>query len=209
MEAHLRAGVAVYNAGGYHAAHDAWEDWWLSLDSGTDDERFLHGLIQFTAAVFHACEGNRSGATGLAGSGQEYLADLPAAYRDVNVGDVRRYLATLEDDPGIVDRRDPLALTHGGDRLRPGDLGFDATCVAAGVLAEEDGYDETLFERAVAYAREDVEEAVASSPFVALLFDFVRDPEHRGTVAQRLGEHVRRRASRDDDVAGLFEEREG
>ena len=26
MDAHLRAGVAIYNAGHYHAAHDAWED---------------------------------------------------------------------------------------------------------------------------------------------------------------------------------------
>ncbi|MFB6301121.1 MAG: DUF309 domain-containing protein, partial [Halobacteriales archaeon] len=51
MDAHLRAGIAIYNAGGYHAAHDAWEDHWLDLESGTDDERFLHGLIQFTAAV--------------------------------------------------------------------------------------------------------------------------------------------------------------
>ncbi|NIS31883.1 MAG: DUF309 domain-containing protein, partial [Actinobacteria bacterium] len=54
MDAHLRAGIAIYNAGGYHAAHDAWEDHWLELEAGTDDERFLHGLIQFTAAVHHA-----------------------------------------------------------------------------------------------------------------------------------------------------------
>jgi predicted metal-dependent hydrolase len=73
MESHLRAGVAVYNAGQYHAAHDAWEDHWLDLEQGTDDEQFLHGLIQFTAAVHHARTRNWSGATGLASSARDYL----------------------------------------------------------------------------------------------------------------------------------------
>jgi len=66
MEAHLRAGIAVFNGGGYHTAHDCWEARWLDLESGTDDERFLHGLIQYTAAVHHASERNWGGATGLA-----------------------------------------------------------------------------------------------------------------------------------------------
>ena len=68
MREHLRAGIAVYNAGEYHAAHDAWEDYWLDLERGTDDERLLHGLIQFTAAVHHAEERNWEGAVGLAES---------------------------------------------------------------------------------------------------------------------------------------------
>jgi len=54
----LRAGIAIHNAGHYHAAHDAWEDEWLELDDGSD-ERLLHGLIQFTAAIHHAR--NRTG----------------------------------------------------------------------------------------------------------------------------------------------------
>jgi len=208
MDTHLRAGVAIYNAGGYHAAHDAWEECWLELDSGTEDERFLHGLIQFTAAVFHAHNRNWSGATGLAGSGRRYLADLSADYRGVNVGAVRVYLRTIERDPEVVERRRPLALTHEDDRLVLDDLNFEATCVAATVLAEERGYDEELIERAIAYAREDVEDETVSSPFVALLFDFVREPENRDIVVRRLGEHVDRRASRDEDVTGLFERRE-
>ena len=77
MEAALRAGVAIYNAGEFHAAHDAWEAEWLGLDDGTDDERLLHGLIQFTAVVHHARERNWSGAVGLAESAGEYLADHP------------------------------------------------------------------------------------------------------------------------------------
>jgi hypothetical protein len=205
MDAHLRAGVAIYNAGGYHAAHDAWEDHWLDLDSGTDDERFLHGLIQFTAAVFHARNGNWSGATGLAESGREYLAGLGATYRGVDVAAVREYLWSLARDPEVIERRPPLALTLDSDRLTPADLDFEATAVAADVLAEEHGYDEAVIADAVRYARADLADDATGSPFVTLLFDFVRDPDSRDIVAQRLGDHVQRRRTREDDVAGLFD----
>jgi hypothetical protein len=205
MDAHLRAGVAIYNAGGYHAAHDAWEDHWLDLESGTDDERFLHGLIQFTAAVYHATEGNDSGATGLAESAQDYLADLPADYREINVGEVRDFLAALEADPALLAERDPPSLRHSGRRLVPEDLGLDATCVAAELLAEEEGYDEATVEDATAYARADADSEATGSPFLPLVFDFVRDPDNRAVVFQRLSEHVGRRRDREDDVSGLFE----
>jgi hypothetical protein len=204
VESHLRAGVAIYNTGGYHAAHDAWEDRWLDLDEG-DDERFLHGLIQFTAAVYHARTRNWSGATGLADSARDYLAGLDSHYRGVNVGDVRTYLGRLERDPERVERHRPLGLRYRGDRLALSDLEFEATCVAADVIAEEAGYDQATIEQATVYARADVDDEATGSPFVTLLFDFVREPENRGIVAQRLSEHVGRRQSRDDDVAGLFD----
>jgi predicted metal-dependent hydrolase len=206
MEAHLRAGIAIYNAGEYHAAHDAWEAHWLDLDAGTDDERFLHGLIQFTAAVYHAHDGNWSGATGLADSAGEYLDGLPPTYRGVDVGAVRAALSTLARDPEVIERGRPLALTHEGSELALGDLRFEATAVVADVFAEEHGYDEALIETAIEYARADLADDVASSPFVTLLFDFVREPENRGIIVQRLGEHAARRRSRDDDVSGLFDE---
>jgi hypothetical protein len=206
MEAHLRAGIAVYNAGEHHAAHDAWEAHWLDLPTGTDDERFLHGLIQFTAAVYHARNGNWSGATGLADSARGYLDGLPADYRGVNVGSVRAALAALADDPELVERRQPPALTHDGTELRFEDLRFEGTAVAAAVLAEEHGYDEDRLAAAADYARADLDDEVVESPFVTLLFDFVREPENRPIVAQRLAEHTDRRQHRDDDVSGLFDE---
>jgi len=205
MDTHLQAGVGIYNTGRYHAAHDAWEDRWLDLESGTDDERFLHGLIQFTAAVHHADTGNRAGATGLADSARGYLDGLDPAYRGVNVGSVRRYLDALGRDPGAIE--DPLALTYDGAALELDDLGFEATAIAAAVLAEADGHDETLFEAAATYARADLDDGRTASPFVTLLFDFVREPDDRGIVTQRLSEHTQRRQHRDEDVTGLFEER--
>jgi hypothetical protein len=205
MEANLQAGVAVYNAGYYHAAHDAWEDHWLDLESGTDDEQFLHGLIQFTAAIHHAHDRNWSGTVGLADSARDYLDGLPPDYRDVDVKSVRRALEALAADPARVEREPVPALTYADDALALKDLGFEATAVAADVLADEFGYDEATVEQAVAYAHSDLADGNETSQFVTFLFDFVRDDEHRQIVFQRLSEHVDRRRHRERDVDGLFE----
>ena len=204
MRAHLRAGVAIYDEGRYHAAHDAWEDYWLDLEADTDDERLLHGLIQFTAVVHHAFEGNWAGATGLAQSAGEYLADLPADYRGVDLDAVRPFLARTAEDPEHVERVGPPELTHEGEVLGYDDLDFDATAVTAAVIAEADGYDEDAMERAIEYAREEVD-AGTSGTYTGLVFSFVRDPAKRGIVFQRLTEHVRRERSKEEDVEGLFD----
>jgi len=205
IEAPLRAGIAVYNAGNYHAAHDAWEEYWLALESDTDDERFLHGLIQFTAAVYHATERNWGGATGLAESARAYLAALPDTYRGVDVAAVREYLATLHADPEVIDRRAPLALTHEGEVLHLTHLDFASSAAAAEVYAEEGPYDEAVIEQAVDYARADLDAGDETSDFVTFVMDFARDSDNRGIVHQRLSERVERREQRESDVDGLFE----
>ncbi len=179
MDAHLRAGVAVYNEGEYHGAHDAWEDLWLELEAGTDDERLLHGLIQFTAAVFHARNGNWAGAVGLAGSGRGYLRDLPADYRGVNVETVRSFLEALEADPERIERARPPALTVDGEALTFADLGFDATVIAAGVFAAEYGYDESRREAAAAFARERLADDAVDGSFDEFVLAFLRDSSTR------------------------------
>ena len=135
MDAALRAGIAIYDAGHYHAAHDAWEAHWLSLSEGSDDERFLHGLIQFTALVHHGRRANWDGVRGLAESADGYLAALPDGYRGVNLADVRRFLARAETDPTAVDWDRPPALTYRGAPLALADLDDDAARVAADVLS--------------------------------------------------------------------------
>jgi hypothetical protein len=205
MRDHLRAGVAIYNAGEHHAAHDAWEDHWLGLESGTDDERLLHGLIQFTAAVHHAHRANWVGVRGLAESAADYLADLPTDYRGVNVGEVRASLRAVATDPEHVERAPPPDLTHEDTALVPEDLRFDAAAVAADVLAEEYGYDERVIEQAVEYARLDLDSERATSQFVTFVMDFARDRANRGIIFQRLRQHVEQRAHEEEDVEGLFE----
>ena len=224
MDAHLRAGIAIYNEGYYHAAHDAWEEHWMGLSEGSDKD-FLQGLIQFTAAVYHTTTENWIGARKLSTKAQTYLDGLEDSYRGVDLRPVRYHLRALERDPERVSSESPPAIEHDGDALGFEALDFEATAVATTVLAEEWGYDETTFERAVEYARRDIEDGNETSPFVALLFDFVREGkrsalsdgasgdhsdasathvDHRGIIAQRVGEHVDRRDSRESDVSGLF-----
>ncbi|MCO8253557.1 DUF309 domain-containing protein [Haladaptatus sp. AB618] len=205
MDTYLRAGLAIYNAGEFHAAHDAWEDYWLGLDSGTADERFLHGLIQFTAVVHHTTDSNWTGIRGLAESAAAYLGDLPGEYRGVDVETVRSYLRAVRDDPEYVERVAPPRLTDDGAVLRPDDLDFEESAVAALVLAEEFGYEESVLERAIEFARMDLEAGDEGSRFITFVMDFVRQPENRALIFQRLSQHVERREFRETDVDGLFE----
>ncbi|MEF8829672.1 MAG: DUF309 domain-containing protein [Haloarcula sp.] len=202
MRDHLRAGIAVYNEGRYHAAHDAWEAYWLDLDSG-DDERFLHGLIQFTAVVYHASEANWSGAQGLAESAAEYLEGLPDPYRGVALAEVRSFLAATAADPHHA-AADPPALTHNGESVDYDALDFDATAIAAAVLAEAGRYDEAVIDDAVRRARDELD-GDGGSQFVGMLFSFVRERDQRPVVYQRLRDHVELEQQRDDDVRGLFD----
>lgn len=210
MEFHLRAGLAVFNAGGYHTAHDCWEEYWLDLKKGSEDERFLHGLIQYTAAVYHARTRNWGGATGLVESAGEYLAGLPATYRGVDIASVRGYLDALDDDPELIERRRPLQLTHDGVVVTPEDLGFEATAVAAEALAETRDED-ALLGRAIEFARKDIDGTAEAdrgetdSRLLPLVFDYVREPASRGMVVRRLEQHTERRQAKVDDVSGLFE----
>lgn len=204
MDAALRAGIALYNAGEYHAAHDPWEDRWLRLDAG-DDERFLQALIQFTAATHHARQRNWSGATGLATSARDYLTGLGTRYRTVDLAPLRRWLRALAADPAVVERRGPPPLRHGD--VPPGldDLRFEAAALAASALAEEHGFDPTVIDRAVAFARQEIADGDGSL-FASTLLAFVTAGEARPLVHRRLEGHVDRREREYTDVAGLFDE---
>jgi hypothetical protein len=204
MDDALRAGVAVYNVGDYHDAHDAWEEVWLDLREGSDDERFLHGLIQFTAAVHHARSGNWAGATGLAESARQYLGGLATPYRGVDLATVRSYLAALLRDPERAERARPPALTVDGHPLAIADLAFEGAARVARLRAEADRYDAATVERAMELAREEVAEG-SRTRFTALVMDFAEDDAHRDLVYRRLADHVERRERKRSDVEGLFD----
>ena len=107
-------------------------------------------------------------------------------------------------DPEHAERVAVPSLTHEGVALDYEALDFDATAVAAQVLAEADGYDEGAIEDAIGYAREELTER-GEGTFVGLLFSFVREDAKRPVVAQRLGQHVERERGKDADVEKLFE----
>ena len=204
FEERLRAGVALYTAGRYRAAHDPWEAAWH--EAAGDDDPFLHGLVQFTAAIHHGLGGNREGAVGLARSAQGYLAGLPSDHRGVDLDTVRGFLPELERDPESA-ARDPPELRYEGRQLVLSDLEFPAARHAAAAVAEDlDGYDEEVVERAGEYAVADLEAGRATTPFVALLLDFVDPGEtSRALVYARLEQHVRKRDAEAADVDGLFD----
>ena len=54
------AGIDLYNAGEYHAAHDAWEERWMGPVS-VDEKLFLQAMIQ-SAVAFHHLQIGRPGA---------------------------------------------------------------------------------------------------------------------------------------------------
>jgi predicted metal-dependent hydrolase len=54
------AGIDLYNAGEFHAAHDAWEERWRD-DCGPQEKLFLQAMIQ-SAVIFHHIEIGRRGA---------------------------------------------------------------------------------------------------------------------------------------------------
>ena len=54
------AGIDLYNAGEFHAAHDAWEERWMG-EVGRDEKLFLQAMIQ-SAVAFHHLQIRRPGA---------------------------------------------------------------------------------------------------------------------------------------------------
>ncbi|QCC48599.1 DUF309 domain-containing protein [Halobellus limi] len=212
MQEALRVGVAVFNAGDYHVAHEAWEEPWLALADGTPEERLLHGLIQYAAAVHHGRRRNWSGQRGLAESAAGYLAAVDDPR--VNVDEVRAYLRRLAADPELAERRRPPALRYDGETLEPTDLSFEDVATAVTLLAAEyESFDAAVVDDAIRYAREEL--AGDSSPegtpqrrsrgFVGMLFSFAADRAQRSLVYERLRGHVERRRSQESDVSGLFD----
>jgi len=54
------AGIDLYNAGEFHAAHDAWEERWMG-EVGPKEKLFLQAMIQ-SAVAFHHLDIDRPGA---------------------------------------------------------------------------------------------------------------------------------------------------
>lgn len=195
---YLRAGVALFNDGYYLSAHEPWEESWL-MDRRDDRDDCLQGLVQATGAIHHAIEGNPDGASGLSGSAPGYLEEC--ADSSVRVTDLGNWLDELTDDPDLVSTDPPPQLTVEGAVVELSDLEFPAAGIAAEAIAET--RDDHHLEQAVAYAESDLADGRSTSPLVTLVLDVLAGGGH--TVRRRLEQHVDRRRSRDDDVAGLFE----
>lgn len=206
METALRTGMALFNVGAYHEAHDPWEERWLELTDGSADERLLHGLIQYTAAVHHAHHANWEGVVGLATGALDYLSAVPPVYRDVDCSSVRSTLRRLADDPEWIERARVPPMRLDGAVVTPGRLSAEERCLAAEALAEHRPAPERrVVEEAIACARADREAGRSPAPFERLLVAYLRDHDRPAIVLDRLRAHLRRRRERLAGVADLFD----
>ena len=80
-------GVALFNAGKFFEAHEAWEELWLA--ESQPEKTFLQGLIQLAAAWHHHSRGNSRGAKSLLAAGIAKLERFPGRHRGLVLAQVR------------------------------------------------------------------------------------------------------------------------
>ena len=94
----LAEGLRLYDAGEFFAAHEAWENVWLSLQE--PDKTFLQGLIQVTAAFYHLQRNNPLGTALLLQAALRRLERYPVSFGGISVAllcnDIRERLVVLE-----------------------------------------------------------------------------------------------------------------
>jgi hypothetical protein len=90
-EATLQAGIELFDAGRYLAAHELFEELWEATEGSEAD--FFKGLLQAAVALHHFESGNLEGAARLYTGHRRCLA----AYQPAHAGlDVTRFLADMQ-----------------------------------------------------------------------------------------------------------------
>lgn len=123
------AGIDLYNAGEFHAAHDAWEERWRD-DCGPQEKLFLQALIQ-SAVIFHHIEiGRRGAARRMYGMAREKFERLGRErFMSLNVREyvegLARALRWLEESGDPREAVVPVDLEAPPMRLMPGVMEYD------------------------------------------------------------------------------------
>src|SRR5918999_1233235 len=97
------AGIDLYNAGEFHAAHDAWEERWMG-EVGPQEKLFLQAMIQSAVAFHHLDIGRPGAARQMYLRAKEKFARLGVSvYMSLDLDDYQaqldRALAWLHDAP--------------------------------------------------------------------------------------------------------------
>jgi uncharacterized protein len=69
----LARGADLFDQRMFWEAHEVWEEVWRRR-TGRDDRDFLKGIIQGAAGLWHATQGNTTGAISVLGRAVDYLA---------------------------------------------------------------------------------------------------------------------------------------
>jgi uncharacterized protein len=91
FETCLAEGVALFNAGRFYEAHEAWEEAWLREQGAR--RLLLQGLILVAAGWLKRDVGNARGAWTLFSRALERLQPLPIVCEGVDVGGLRPQVA--------------------------------------------------------------------------------------------------------------------
>jgi predicted metal-dependent hydrolase len=118
-DATLRAGIELFDAGRYLAAHELFEELWEATEGGEAD--FFKGLIQAAVALHHFQAGNLEGAVKLYSGHRRFLSP----YQPLHAGlDIARFLREMQAFLGPVLERHPGEAVafpgEGRPRLAPG-----------------------------------------------------------------------------------------
>lgn len=90
-EATLRAGIELFDAGRYLAAHELFDELWEATEG--PDAEFFKGLIQAAIALRHFESGNLEGAAKLYTGHRRCLSSYQPAHAGL---DVERFLADMQ-----------------------------------------------------------------------------------------------------------------
>tara|TARA_R110002072_G_scaffold65825_1_gene162538 strand:- start:503 stop:904 length:402 start_codon:yes stop_codon:yes gene_type:complete len=77
-------GIALFNGGDYHAAHEAFERCWLANEAGDAD--FFKGLVQASICLMHLGRDNVEGARKLHTGHRRLLAAYMPSHLGLDVG---------------------------------------------------------------------------------------------------------------------------
>lgn len=105
------AGIDLYNAGEFHAAHDAWEERWMG-EVGPQEKLFLQAMIQ-SAVAFHHLEIGRPGAARRMHqmAGEKFARLRTTVFMSLDLDDYQKQLeaalAWLRDAPDPRDLEQP------------------------------------------------------------------------------------------------------
>jgi len=103
------AGIDLFNAREFYAAHDTWEERWLG-EAGTAEKLFLQGLIQSAVAFYHLETGRRGAARAMYQRAKEKFARCEA--RRFMSLDLEEFQAQIDRALGwLLTASDPHALT--------------------------------------------------------------------------------------------------
>ncbi len=92
----LHHGITLLNAEQFFEAHEVLEDVWRAAPAS--EKTYLQGLVQIAVALHHYTHGNLVGARSVLARAHRNLREAPAAFRGLDIAELRHLLAACEQD---------------------------------------------------------------------------------------------------------------